>query len=74
MGKPVVGEVVVLPFPQTNLQVGLENMVHNFALMSPFGSHGPLMVKCVKVGAAAEETTANARANREFLDKVVASI
>ena len=22
MGKPVVGEVVVLPFPQTNLQVG----------------------------------------------------
>ena len=22
MGKPVVGEVVVLPFPQTNLQAG----------------------------------------------------
>ena len=22
MGKPVIGEVVVLPFPQTNLQVG----------------------------------------------------
>jgi hypothetical protein len=22
MGKPVIGEVVVLPFPQTNLQSG----------------------------------------------------
>ena len=22
MGKPVIGEVVVLPFPQTNLQAG----------------------------------------------------
>ena len=22
MGKPVVGEVVILPFPQTNLQAG----------------------------------------------------
>ena len=22
MGKPIIGEVVVLPFPQTNLQAG----------------------------------------------------
>ena len=32
------------------------------------------MVECCKVGQTAEETTANARANREFLEKILASI
>jgi len=32
-----------------------------------------VMVECCKVGATPEETTANARANREFLEKVLAS-
>ena len=31
------------------------------------------MVEGVQVGATPEETTANARANREFLEKVLAS-
>jgi len=42
--------------------------------MKPAGFNGPIMVEGVKVGANAEETTANARANREFLEKVVASV
>ena len=39
-----------------------------------FGFNGPIMVEGLKVGATAEETTANARANREFLEKVMSSI
>jgi hypothetical protein len=35
-----------------------------------FGSNGSITVEGVKVGATAETTTANARANREFLEKV----
>ena len=38
------------------------------------GFDGLIMLEGVKVGATAEETTANARANREFLEKVVASV
>ena len=38
------------------------------------GFDGPIMVAGVKVGATPEETTANARANREFLEKALASI
>ena len=37
--------------------------------LNPF--NGPIMVEGVQVGATAEETTSNARANREFLEKVV---
>jgi len=45
-----------------------------FAKLKSAGFHGPLMVEGVKVGATAEETTANARANREFLQKVLAAL
>src|SRR6267143_2100631 len=38
-----------------------------FAKLRSVGFNGPIMVEGVKVGATAEETTANARANREFL-------
>ena len=38
------------------------------------GFSGPVMVEGVKVGATPEETGANARANREFLEKVFASV
>ena len=38
------------------------------------GFEGPLMVEGVKVGATAEETTANARANREFLERMLAGV
>lgn len=45
-----------------------------FAKLKSVGFNGPIMVEGVQVGATAEETTANARANREFLEKVVGSI
>ena len=37
--------------------------------MKAAGFNGPIMVEGVKVGATADETTTNARANREFLEK-----
>lgn len=44
-----------------------------FAKLKSVGFNGPIMVEGVKVGATAEETTANARANRKFLEKVLAA-
>jgi len=45
-----------------------------FKAMKAAGFKGPIMVEGVKVGATPEETAANARANREFLEKVLASV
>ena len=45
-----------------------------FHTLKNAGSDGPIMVECCKVGATAEETTANARANRTFLETVLARI
>jgi sugar phosphate isomerase/epimerase len=45
-----------------------------FKKLKAGGFNGPVMVECCKIGATPEETTANARANREFLEKVLASI
>jgi sugar phosphate isomerase/epimerase len=45
-----------------------------FARLKAAGFDGPVMVEGVKVGATAEETTANARANREYLERVLAEI
>ena len=38
------------------------------------GFNGPVMVECCKIGATADETTANAKANRDFLTRVLASV
>lgn len=43
-----------------------------FAELKKAGFNGPIMVEGVKIDATKEETTANARANREFLEKVLA--
>jgi sugar phosphate isomerase/epimerase len=45
-----------------------------FKKLSAGGFDGPVMVECCKVGATPEETTLNARANREFLEKILASL
>ena len=37
--------------------------------MKSAGFDGPIMVECCKIGATPEETGANARANREFLER-----
>ena len=45
-----------------------------FKALKAAGYKGPLMVECCKIGATPEETTANARVNREFLEKVLAAV
>lgn len=45
-----------------------------FKTLKAAGFKGPIMVECCKIGATPEETTAGARANREFLEKVFASV
>ena len=45
-----------------------------FGTLKAAGFDGPIMVECCKVGATAEETMANARANREFLEQVMARV
>ena len=45
-----------------------------FAKFKAVGFDGPIMVEGVKVGTDAAETTVNARANREFLEKVIGSL
>jgi sugar phosphate isomerase/epimerase len=45
-----------------------------FRKLKAGGFGGPVMVECCKIGATPEETAANARANREFLEKILASL
>ena len=45
-----------------------------FKKLKSAGFDGPVMVECCKVGATAEETMANARANRIFLENILASL
>jgi sugar phosphate isomerase/epimerase len=45
-----------------------------FATLKAAGFDGPIMVECCKVGATPEETTAHARANRVFLENVLAQV
>jgi sugar phosphate isomerase/epimerase len=44
------------------------------AKLKAAGFNGPIMVEGIRVGSTAAETTANARANREFLEKVLESV
>lgn len=45
-----------------------------FKKLKSAGFHGPIMVECCKIGETAAETTANAKANRLYLEKVLASV
>jgi sugar phosphate isomerase/epimerase len=45
-----------------------------FGMLRAAGFDGPIMVEGCKVGATAEETMANARANRIFLEDVLARV
>jgi len=45
-----------------------------FRTLKAAGFDGPIMVECCKIGATAEETMANARANRIFLENVLARV
>jgi sugar phosphate isomerase/epimerase len=45
-----------------------------FKKLKAGGFNGPVMVECCKIGVTPEETTANAGANREYLEKTLAAI
>jgi sugar phosphate isomerase/epimerase len=45
-----------------------------FRTLKAAGFDGPIMVECCKVGATAEETMANGRANRLFLEKLLTTV
>jgi sugar phosphate isomerase/epimerase len=45
-----------------------------FKKLKSAGFDGPIMVECCKIGATPQETMENARANRLFLEKVLASV
>ena len=45
-----------------------------FKKLKAAGFNGPIMVEGIAVGATAEETTENARKNREFLERTLAAI
>jgi sugar phosphate isomerase/epimerase len=45
-----------------------------FGTLKAAGFDGPIMVECCKVGATAEETMTNARANRTFLEHILAQV
>ena len=45
-----------------------------FKRLKSAGFNGPIMVECCQIGATPQETMTNARANREFLEKVLASV
>jgi sugar phosphate isomerase/epimerase len=45
-----------------------------FGTLKAAGFDGPIMVECCKIGATPEETATNARANRTFLEKVLAQV
>jgi sugar phosphate isomerase/epimerase len=53
---------------------GKVDFVGVFRTLKAAGFEGPIMVECCKVGATAEETMVNARANRTFLERVVARL
>ena len=45
-----------------------------FGTLKAAGFDGPIMVECCTIGATAEATMANARANRQFLEQVLAKV
>jgi sugar phosphate isomerase/epimerase len=53
---------------------GKVDFIGVFTKLKAGGFKGPVMVECCKIGATPEETMANARANREFLEKALASV
>ena len=65
---------VVDTFRENELAMGKVDFGGVFKVLKTAGFDGPLMVECCKIGATAEETTANARANRTFLETVLARV
>jgi len=62
--------------PDVMIQFGAGQVDFSAVFQGPKagGFNGPVMVECCKIGATAAETTANAKANRDFLARVLASV
>ena len=81
--KPVVQHVTGFcakdcAAPQSEVMIqfgtGKVDFAGVFKVMKAAGFDGPIMVECCAIGDTAEATSRNARANREFLDKVLATV
>jgi sugar phosphate isomerase/epimerase len=53
---------------------GRVDFVRVFQTLKAAGFDGPIMVECCRVGATAEETMANAQANRMFLERILSQV
>lgn len=53
---------------------GKVDFVGVFKKLKSAGFNGPIMVECCKIGSTPQETTANAAANREFLEQALARV
>jgi sugar phosphate isomerase/epimerase len=79
--KPIAGHVTGFcakdcGAPQGDVMIqfgtGRVDFAGVFAVLEANGFQGPIMVECCKVGGTAEETMVNARANRIFLENILA--
>ena len=76
-GAPPFGNAPSAPGnPEVMIQFGTGKVDFPalFKVLRDAGFSGPVMVEGTAVGATLEETVANARANREFLEKIFASL
>jgi len=53
---------------------GKVDFVGVFRKLKSAGFNGPIMVECCQIGATPQETMANAKANRVFLEKALAAV
>ena len=60
--------------PLAQLGTGGVDFKGVFTILKRAGFNGPIMVECCAVGDTAEATAANARANREFLERALEEI
>ena len=77
VGDPPFGTAVTGPGnPEVMIQFGTGKVdfAAFFKRLKSCGFNGPVMVEGTEVGSTLEQTIANARANREFLEKVFASM
>ena len=76
-GAPPFGNAPSAPGnPEVMIQFGTGKVdfAGLFKTLKEAGFNGPVMVEGTAVGATLQETVANARANREYLEKVFASL
>jgi sugar phosphate isomerase/epimerase len=77
VGAPAFGAAVTgAGNPEVMIQFGTGKVdfAGLYKLLKSAGFNGPTMIEGTAVGATLDETIANARANREFLEKIFASI